>query len=171
MPITDPSSHSPIPIPLPPIPCSLFHSPASANRPISSPILACSCCWAFAGVEAASDRLCISTNGSVAVPLSAQDVCFCASDDGCQGGQIDTPWQYIQEEGAVTGGQFNNTCVFPPPRWPEACCVDLADRRYSKRRRVYLRTHMHTRIHTLTRCPGTPSRAENTAITVMAITT
>jgi len=69
----------------------------------------CGCCWAFAGAEAASDRLCISTNGSVAVPLSAQDVCFCASDDGCDGGQIDTPWEYIQESGAVTGGQFNNT--------------------------------------------------------------
>ena len=27
---------------------------------------------AFAGAEAASDRLCISTNGAVAVPLSAQ---------------------------------------------------------------------------------------------------
>jgi len=69
----------------------------------------CGCCWAFAGASAASDRLCIATNGSVAVPLSAQDVCFCASDDGCDGGQIDTPWQYISESGAVTGGQFQST--------------------------------------------------------------
>ena len=28
----------------------------------------CGCCWAFAGAEAASDRLCIATNGTVAVP-------------------------------------------------------------------------------------------------------
>merc|ERR1719183_1734905 len=49
----------------------------------------CGCCWAFAGASAASDRLCISTNGSIAVPLSAYDVCFCAQDDGCNGGQID----------------------------------------------------------------------------------
>merc|ERR1712086_1081741 len=48
----------------------------------------CGCCWAFAGASAASDRLCIATNGSIQVPLSAQDVCFCSSPDGCQGGQI-----------------------------------------------------------------------------------
>jgi cathepsin B len=69
----------------------------------------CGCCWAFAGAEAASDRLCISTNGTVAVPLSAQDVCFGASFDGCDGGQIDTPWQYISSSGAVTGGQVGQT--------------------------------------------------------------
>merc|ERR1711966_618062 len=69
----------------------------------------CGCCWAFAGASAASDRLCIATNASIAVPLSAQDVCFCSSDDGCQGGQIDTPWQYISDSGAVTGGQQKYT--------------------------------------------------------------
>lgn len=69
----------------------------------------CGCCWAFAGASAASDRLCISTNGTVAVPLSAQDVCFCSSFDGCDGGQIDTPWQYISDTGSVTGGQYHST--------------------------------------------------------------
>jgi len=72
----------------------------------------CGCCWAFAGAEAASDRMCIATNASVMVPLSAQDVCFCASDDGCQGGQIDTPWQYISDGGAVSGGQYQGTGPF-----------------------------------------------------------
>jgi len=69
----------------------------------------CGCCWAFAGTSAASDRLCISTNGTVVVPLSAQDVCFCSNSDGCDGGQIDTPWIYIAQHGAVTGGQHNGT--------------------------------------------------------------
>merc|ERR1719199_1962096 len=69
----------------------------------------CGCCWAFGGASAASDRLCISTNGTIAVPLSAQDVCFGASFDGCDGGQIDTPWQYIARSGAVTGGQVGQT--------------------------------------------------------------
>merc|ERR1719261_420661 len=55
----------------------------------------CGCCWAFAGTSAASDRLCISTNASIMVPLSAQDVCFCSSMDGCGGGQITTPWSHI----------------------------------------------------------------------------
>ena len=43
---------------------------------------ACGCCWAFGAAEAASDRLCIATNGKVAVPLSAQDMCFCGAADG-----------------------------------------------------------------------------------------
>ena len=53
---------------------------------------ACGCCWAFGGAEAASDRMCIATNASLQLPLSAQDVCFCSSMDGCGGGQITTPW-------------------------------------------------------------------------------
>merc|ERR1712232_944181 len=72
----------------------------------------CGCCWAFAGAEAASDRMCITTNASIMVPLSAQDVCFCGSDDGCDGGQIDEPWDYIKESGAVTGGQYQGTGPF-----------------------------------------------------------
>ena len=27
--------------------------------------------------------MCIATNGSVALPLSARDLCFCASTNGC----------------------------------------------------------------------------------------
>jgi len=72
----------------------------------------CGCCWAFGGASAASDRLCISTNGSVAVPLSAQDVCFCSSFDGCDGGQITTPWNYIGRQGVVTGGQVGGSGPF-----------------------------------------------------------
>jgi cathepsin B len=56
--------------------------------------------------------MCIATKGEIMVPLSAEDVCFCGSDDGCDGGQIDAPWDYIQEEGAVTGGQYEGTGPF-----------------------------------------------------------
>jgi len=72
----------------------------------------CGCCWAFAGAEAASDRMCIATNASIMVPLSAEDVCFCAQSDGCGGGMVDTPWTYIQRRGAVTGGQYHGTGPF-----------------------------------------------------------
>mmetsp|Transcript_28723 Transcript_28723/g.66256 ORF Transcript_28723/g.66256 Transcript_28723/m.66256 type:complete len:364 (+) Transcript_28723:91-1182(+) len=72
----------------------------------------CGCCWAFAAAEAASDRMCIATKGAQQVPLSAQDVCFCASDDGCDGGMILEPWEYIQESGAVSGGQYHGTGPF-----------------------------------------------------------
>eukprot|EP00928_Gymnodinium_smaydae_P036312 TRINITY_DN253_c0_g1_i2.p1 TRINITY_DN253_c0_g1~~TRINITY_DN253_c0_g1_i2.p1 ORF type:complete len:389 (-),score=72.92 TRINITY_DN253_c0_g1_i2:156-1262(-) len=72
----------------------------------------CGCCWAFAASEAASDRMCIATNASLEFPLSAEDVCFCASDDGCGGGDINTPWSYIKQTGAVSGGQYQGTGPF-----------------------------------------------------------
>jgi len=68
----------------------------------------CGCCWAFAAASAASDRYCIATNGKAQVPLSAQDVCFCGSDDGCNGGDIESPWEFIKS-GVVTGGQYHGT--------------------------------------------------------------
>merc|ERR1719491_2071788 len=71
----------------------------------------CGCCWAFGAVSAASDRLCIATKGKVVLPLSANDVCFCGSDDGCGGGDIVSPWEFISR-GVVTGGQFNGTGPF-----------------------------------------------------------
>ena len=73
---------------------------------------ACGCCWAFGAAEAASDRLCIATNGTVAVPLSAQATCFCAQDQGCNGGQLQTAWSFISNEGVVTGGQVNSSGPF-----------------------------------------------------------
>lgn len=79
----------------------------------------CGCCWAFAAASAASDRLCIASQGKVALALSAEATCFCAEADGCNGGTLDTAWGYIGQGGAtrgagvVTGGQFNNTGPFP----------------------------------------------------------
>jgi len=72
----------------------------------------CGCCWAFGAASAASDRLCIATNGTTMVPLSAEDVCFCASPDGCNGGDITSPWDHIGSVGAVTGGQYHGTGPF-----------------------------------------------------------
>merc|ERR1719238_1860813 len=48
-------------------------------------------------------------------PLSAEDVCFCGSgffSQGCNGGQISTPWDYIKRTGAVTGGQYQGSGPF-----------------------------------------------------------
>mmetsp|Transcript_186 Transcript_186/g.715 ORF Transcript_186/g.715 Transcript_186/m.715 type:complete len:365 (-) Transcript_186:381-1475(-) len=72
----------------------------------------CGCCWAFGGAEAASDRLCIATNASIVIPLSAQDVCFNSNKNGCGGGQITTPFTYLKETGVVSGGQYNNSGPF-----------------------------------------------------------
>ncbi|GMI29310.1 hypothetical protein TeGR_g212 [Tetraparma gracilis] len=65
----------------------------------------CGCCWAFGAASAASDRMCISTNGTLALPLSAQDTCFNAEYNGCGGGQLDTPWEFFKNTGVVTGTQ------------------------------------------------------------------
>merc|ERR1711959_703262 len=81
----------------------------------------CGCCWAFAGAEAASDRMCIATNATMMVPLSAQDVCFNGGgvmSMGCNGGQITSPWSYIKKgglfggKGAVSGGQYQGSGPF-----------------------------------------------------------
>ena len=71
------------------------------------------CCWAFGGVSAASDRACISTNGSIAVPFSAQDTCFNAERSGCNGGQVETPWTFFKKTGVVTGTQVLGDSVTP----------------------------------------------------------
>jgi len=53
--------------------------------------------------------MCIATNAAIKVPLSAQDVCFCGSYYGCNGGFIQEPWLQIAEEGVVTGGQYQGS--------------------------------------------------------------
>jgi len=81
----------------------------------------CGCCWAFAGAEAGSDRMCISTNASIMIPLSAQDVCFNGGglmSQGCNGGQISSPWSYMKKgglfggKGVVSGGQYQGSGPF-----------------------------------------------------------
>lgn len=78
----------------------------------------CGCCWAFAAASAASDRACIATNASIAHPFSAEDVCFCASWNGCNGGDIVTPWVHMKfnwwygGRGVVSGGQYHGTGPF-----------------------------------------------------------
>ena len=56
--------------------------------------------------------MCIATDGEKNLPISAQDVCFNSNLNGCNGGQITTPWTYIRWRGAVSGGQYNNTGPF-----------------------------------------------------------
>ena len=52
--------------------------------------------------------MCIATDGEKNLPISAQDVCFNSNLNGCNGGQITTPWTYIRWRGAVSGGQYNS---------------------------------------------------------------
>jgi len=77
----------------------------------------CGCCWAFGGASAGSDRMCINTNAQIAIPISAENTCFCPNPDGCDGGQVSTPWSFFRMNifgngGAVTGGQYQGTGPF-----------------------------------------------------------
>jgi len=78
----------------------------------------CGSCWAFGATEAASDRICIQTNGTMNYHLSASDLLSCCTScgDGCNGGYPPVAWQYLSTTGVVTGGNYNDFswCVSYP---------------------------------------------------------
>ena len=66
----------------------------------------CGSCWAFGAVESLADRICIASNGSETLRLSAQSLIDCdKSDGGCGGGFLDTAW-----EGLVSRGALSESC-------------------------------------------------------------
>jgi len=71
---------------------------------------ACGSCWAMAGIAAATDRVCIATNGSVKDRLSAEDLLGCCAicGNGCNGGYPPSVWEWLVVVGVVTGGEFGN---------------------------------------------------------------
>ena len=63
----------------------------------------CGSCWAFGGVEAMSDRLCIENVTKGFLQLSPLDVAECDQmDNGCFGGSVSGPWDYAKNNGIVT---------------------------------------------------------------------
>jgi cathepsin B len=78
----------------------------------------CGSCWAFGAVEAATDRICIDTQGAQQLHLSATDLLSCCDGcgSGCDGGYPSAAWQWFTQVGVVTGGNYNtnNWCVAYP---------------------------------------------------------
>jgi len=71
----------------------------------------CGSCWAFGAVEAASDRVCIATNGTQQLHLSAEDLVSCCGfqcGDGCNGGYPEGAWSWFTTDGVATGGNYND---------------------------------------------------------------
>lgn len=70
----------------------------------------CGSCWAFGSVEAMTDRVCIASNGSKKIHLSAQDVTSCdvLGDMGCNGGVPSSVYAYYAANGIVTGGNYGD---------------------------------------------------------------
>ncbi|KAM3178596.1 hypothetical protein ACTXT7_002223 [Hymenolepis weldensis] len=71
----------------------------------------CGSCWAFGAVEAISDRICIHSNGTEIVRISADDLVSCCGIKcgfGCSGGIPENAWKYWVEDGIVTGGLYDS---------------------------------------------------------------
>ncbi|KAJ3662917.1 hypothetical protein Zmor_007232 [Zophobas morio] len=70
--------------------------------------------WAFATVETISDRICILSNATIQISISAEDLISCCSDCnyGCSGGDTIEGWYYWSTSGIVTGGKYgtNDGC-------------------------------------------------------------
>lgn len=68
---------------------------------------ACGSCWAMGGIAAATDRLCIQTNGTIMDRLSAEDLVGCCNSCGmgCNGGYPSAVWNWFKKTGVVTGGE------------------------------------------------------------------
>ncbi|KAG5878586.1 hypothetical protein JTB14_008960 [Gonioctena quinquepunctata] len=74
----------------------------------------CGSCWAFAAVEAMSDRICIHSEQKNQTSVSAQDLLTCCGEkcgEGCNGGYPAAAWEYWYTDGLVTGGDFHDTTV------------------------------------------------------------
>jgi len=98
----------------------------------------CGSCWVFGGVSAASDRFCIASNGAFNQALSFAEVTECTSG-GCEGGEAEDTWSYIQYHGIVTNAcypYYIPTCppaqqpclnfVNTPNCWTNRTCVNSA---------------------------------------------
>jgi len=70
----------------------------------------CGSCWAFGAVEAATDRICIDTNGQTQAHLSAEDLTSCCTSCGfgCDGGDPGAAWNWFTQTGVVTGGNYDD---------------------------------------------------------------
>jgi len=101
----------------------------------------CGSCWAFGGVEAASDRFCIATNARINQVFSFGEITECSPEaDGCDGGSASAVWDYIVSPGIVTDScypYYIPTCppaqqpclnfVETPSCWTNNTCVDRSN--------------------------------------------
>jgi len=69
----------------------------------------CGSCWAFGAAEAATDRVCIQTNGSTIYELSSEDILACCNTcgSGCNGGYPSSAWTWMRTTGVVTGHNYH----------------------------------------------------------------
>jgi cathepsin B len=92
----------------------------------------CGSCWAFGAAEAATDRLCIASNGKHQERLSSEDLLSCCEwcGSGCEGGFPSSAWSWFASTGVVTGGVNGDTKYCSPYAFP-FCAHHVQTPKYS----------------------------------------
>jgi len=70
----------------------------------------CGSCWAFGAAEAMTDRVCITSNGTLQTRIAMENILTCCGSCGygCGGGYPIQAWKYWATTGVVTGDQYQN---------------------------------------------------------------
>ena len=85
----------------------------------------CGGCWAFAGVEALGDRICIRSGGRALLELSPQQLIACdTASNGCNGGYLLSTWEYLQGVGVVTSDCYRYPFLTKMFGYTGACRID-----------------------------------------------
>ncbi|XP_050421239.1 cathepsin B-like cysteine proteinase 3 [Adelges cooleyi] len=74
----------------------------------------CNSDWAIAVAGVFSDRLWISSKGNTAVNISFEHILTCARSDGCIEGEPEDAWDFLENNGAVTGRDYGYNKVCQP---------------------------------------------------------
>jgi len=81
----------------------------------------CGSCWAFSTASVMSDRICIHSGEKIHKRVSSTDLLTCCHDcgNGCQGGWIESAFDYWVRSGVTTGGSYKDYSMcksypFPP---------------------------------------------------------
>ncbi|CAI4229326.1 unnamed protein product [Auanema sp. JU1783] len=96
----------------------------------------CGSCWSVAASSVMSDRICISSNGTTQIQISALDLTSCCHTcGGCQG----THWAlsaftYWKEHGVVSGGSYGTHEGCRPYTIEPDCGSPCSSSQYSKER-------------------------------------
>lgn len=69
----------------------------------------CGGCWAISVAQVATDRYCIQTGQKDNPILSYRQMLTCSGSGSCHGGRENGSWDYLIENGLVTGGRHTDT--------------------------------------------------------------
>lgn len=85
----------------------------------------CGSCWAFSASEVLSDRFCIASQGKTNVVLSPGDLVGCdTADGGCNGGMLNTAWEYMTYSGLALDSCIPYTSGNGTTQSCPSTCVD-----------------------------------------------